>query len=873
MSEHTLMQPRACGFGSDGTVPRVLRYALSVAVALVFASLSLPSRGGAEEDPFVGIEEMVVTGEGESRLPIYDGISAIAFDAEHLEAIGAQDISDIAAFTPNLEIRTPFAASSPTLFIRGVGLRDFSASSSSSVAVYNDEIYMNAPAGQLAQLFDVKNIEVLRGPQATQYGRNASAGTLRVVTRKPTGTPGATASVAYGRFNQLDMNVAVENVLIPDHLSMRTAAKWSTRKGTTKNRCADSDYLDRPRLQDIDGRTDAGRQAALVFQVNTACYSASNVRQDIAPPGAGWVRGETGYVKEWVNDTRNWAARSIFRFEHPFLDMDWQLNLHGGQNRGDARQFQVIAASQGMLEQLPTPAPGGLDIDEYSDADNRVFTGRRRFVQIRSPFIGNPYEGDYDNVEKEKVDLFGASLTGEMTFGDYKVTSITGYEWNKRDTKVNFDGNPAPSLHVEFNNSSYQLTQELRLDFENEGDLTWQLGGMFLYDAINAENYFPFSLIAVAIDQRYSFLTRYATVWGEVSWEPAETFTLEAGIRINYEEKELDLSRQSVLPIPGSDLRLPVVFPVSSPHAGEQIPRRTAGSAAKEYGWAGKIVATWRPDTDVDFYLSYVRGWKGPHINSVVVNPGPDGTESGALSKPAESETIDSIETGIKARLFNGRVAFSSAFFYYDYQDLQTYALRNEVGATPAPELINADDADIFGVEMELDMRPFEGWAHPTFEMLWIRLSFAWLDAYYTDFVNVFPFQSAGDELVTRVASEDFTGNRLINAPEFSFIGFVAWPIDKDWGVVIPRVDWSYKDEVFFSAANSPLVAQDALWLVNMRVTYRSPNELFELAGWIENLTDQAYTEDVFNLARLRESILHAIGDPRTYGVTLTLKY
>jgi len=69
---------------------------------------------------------------------------------DYLDAIGANDISDVATFTPNLEIRTPFAASNPTLFIRGVGIRDFNANSSSSVAVYNDEIFMNSPAAQLA---------------------------------------------------------------------------------------------------------------------------------------------------------------------------------------------------------------------------------------------------------------------------------------------------------------------------------------------------------------------------------------------------------------------------------------------------------------------------------------------------------------------------------------------------------------------------------------------------------------------------------------------------------------------------------------------------------------------------------------------------
>ena len=171
----------------DRDFVRVLRLLLCATATFFFCSAAVAQDGA---DPFAGIEEMVVVGTAASSLFQNQEVSAIAFDEDYLDAIGANDISDVATFTPNLEIRTPFAASNPTLFIRGVGIRDFNANSSSSVAVYNDEIFMNSPAAQLAQLFDVENIDVLRGPQTTQYGRNASAGTIRTIARKPTGTPG-----------------------------------------------------------------------------------------------------------------------------------------------------------------------------------------------------------------------------------------------------------------------------------------------------------------------------------------------------------------------------------------------------------------------------------------------------------------------------------------------------------------------------------------------------------------------------------------------------------------------------------------------------------------------------------------------------------
>jgi len=171
-------------------------------------------------------------------------------------------------------------------------------------------------------------------------------------------------------------------------------------------------------------------------------------------------------------------------------------------------------------------------------------------------------------------------------------------------------------------------------------------------------------------------------------------------------------------------------------------------------------------------------------------------------------------------------------------------------------------------------VKPFEAWGPMILDQLWIHTTFAWLDSEYTDFVKrTTTTQAVGNTAVTNIIIEDFSGNRLINSPEFSFVGFVAWPLGGDWGALIPRVDWSFKDKIFFTQANIDVASQDALWLFNLRLTYKSPNDRFEISGWIENLTDQAYTLDVFNLARLNDTIVFAIGDPRTYGVTFRARF
>lgn len=888
---------------------RLTSLVLFALIALLVGLVPLSAQAQESDDPFAGIEEMVVVGTGASSLFQNQEVSAIAFDADYLDAIGANDISDVAQFTPNLEIRTPFAASNPTLFIRGVGIRDFNANSSSSVAVYNDEIYMNSPAGQLAQLFDTQNIDVLRGPQTTTYGRNSSAGTIRVITRKPTGTPGATGTVTYGRFNELSFEAAVENVIIPEMLSMRTAARWNQRDGTTKNRCADQDYAfpDRGPLRRL--RDDPVQQnRALIRYAHDSCYDGQNVDPTQAPPGAGFTVGQAGGVKEWVNDTRNWAARTIIRFQHPFLDMDWQLNLHGGQNRGDARQFQLIGVRQLPVDEFASSSPEG-DFDQYQDPDNRLFLNNfGAFRSISKPTDGNPYEGDYNNVEKEKIDLFGANITGRMSFGDYELISITGYEWNKRDTELNLDGNPFPGLEPNLRNKSYQLTQELRLDFDAGEGFSWQAGGMFLYEALtigcggassnggvqvpqiggaggtvgilghSCATNFTINAALPEANQTYSFFTRYAAAWYKFAWEPAETFTIKAGVRLNYEEKELNLLAQDFdclrgPAIPGSQRCTATEGPLVGGGPDVIYAPIAANAAAKEYGWAGDVIATWSPATDVNFYLRYARGWKGPSINGGIANPGSEGTPNADLATPVEPEIIDSVEMGLKGEFWANRIRMNWALFYYDYQDLQVFQLRNAAGGVPTQELINAGDADILGFEAEFDIKPFEGWGPALMDQIWIRLTFAWLDSKYTDFLVVQAINVPGEPPTAQVRLTDYTGNRLVNSPELSFIGFVAWPVGGDWGLLIPRLDWSFKDKVFFGPGNEELASQEALWIMNFRLTFKSPSETFELSGWIENLTDQAYTIDVFNLSRLRGSILHAVGDPRTYGLTFKARF
>ena len=186
------------------------------------------------------IEEILIFGsESEATGDFQAADSVTGFSTDDLAALGVQDIADLAGFTPNLEIVTS-GATTPTFFIRGVGLNDFNANSTGAVAIYRDDVAINAPALQLSTLFDVEAVNVLRGPQGTGLARNASAGAIKIYSRKPTGEFGGFVRSEFGNFGTRDFQGAVESPLFEDILSGRFAFRFSQRDGTMKNRCGNA---------------------------------------------------------------------------------------------------------------------------------------------------------------------------------------------------------------------------------------------------------------------------------------------------------------------------------------------------------------------------------------------------------------------------------------------------------------------------------------------------------------------------------------------------------------------------------------------------------------------------------------------------------
>ena len=349
------------------------------------------------------VEEITVIGDrgGPSGLETADSVTS--FDASDLEALGAQDIADIADFTPNLEI-VKTSSTSPNIFIRGVGLSDFNANATGAVAVYEDDVPKNLPGLQLTTLFDIARINVLKGPQGSGPGRNASAGAIKVYSRVPTGNYGAYLRSSVGNYNSRDFEGAVELPVYKDLVASRFAFRFSQRDGYQTNRCAGAP----PAPEISPGLTPFKQERVYPYWVsdpNDAVQSPITVQpnpRDTGYSGYCGERMESGVVyapngdfigvryhphdaipaglAETLNDQHRWGARGEFRLNSDEADMDWRLNLHGTRLNEFSFVGQPLGTNspQGNGELLPNGeevqgALIGTDVAEYRDRDVIAF--------------------------------------------------------------------------------------------------------------------------------------------------------------------------------------------------------------------------------------------------------------------------------------------------------------------------------------------------------------------------------------------------------------------------------------------------------------------------------------------------------------------
>ena len=208
-------------------------FAGSLAAALMASSV-MPVL--AQDQTGDAIEEIVVTAQKREESLQDTPISIAAFSAKDLETKGISGLTDLRANVPNLQL-TPFPNNAATtqIFMRGVGLADDQITQDGGVAVYMDGVYVARSQGLAMEVADLDRIEVLRGPQGTLYGRNATGGAINFITRKPDlGDFGFKGQVTLGNYDHRRFKAAV-NVPIGQTIAARLSYVNQRQDGFIRN--------------------------------------------------------------------------------------------------------------------------------------------------------------------------------------------------------------------------------------------------------------------------------------------------------------------------------------------------------------------------------------------------------------------------------------------------------------------------------------------------------------------------------------------------------------------------------------------------------------------------------------------------------------
>lgn len=175
--------------------------------------------------------EIVVTAQRRSESLQQVPISITAVTGDTLRKAGIQDTEQLVTLTPGLLVQRSVVGK---ISIRGVGNENYTIAGDPGVAVHSDGVYVARAAAGLFDLFDVERVEVLRGPQGTLYGRNATGGVINVIPNAPSDKLEARVAGEYGNYDALRIDGMV-NVPLSDGVAVRVAALRTVRDGFTRN--------------------------------------------------------------------------------------------------------------------------------------------------------------------------------------------------------------------------------------------------------------------------------------------------------------------------------------------------------------------------------------------------------------------------------------------------------------------------------------------------------------------------------------------------------------------------------------------------------------------------------------------------------------
>ncbi len=599
------------------------------------------------------VETVVVTAQRREQKLQDVGIAVTAITGGQLKALGLKDSTDLTKDVPGLKMNE-YTPSAVVFNIRGVSQNDFGDEQEPPVAVYQDDSYSSSFISSGFPMFDLARVEVLRGPQGTLFGRNATGGAIQFISAKPSHDFNGFVTVGTGSWQDRNIEAAI-NLPISDKIQTRLSGMQDNSDGYIKE--LDSNFPNRG----------AANHWAL---------------RDITD----WEPNDTTKVELNVRFARN-------PHEHSAGMYSWEAAYANSNNQGVYLPANMVNPNSNGVS-APAGLPPGADFYGYNNSAIDYQRG------------GNPFLVGTQGPSYTDRSLFAANLKIDSEVGAFHVTSITDVQDNTKHYLEDASASPSGWVTFAQGGNVRQYSEELRTSGHfGQHELVMGAFAMSVDGHYTASYALPSGFDGDYVPNvTFSQLTKSYAIFAQDEWTLPNNFKAILGARYWSDERQVNYNAFDTY---GEG----VIFNTHQVYAynwstGAQVTQgitvkpSDADKTFSDYSLRAEL--DYKPTKDILTYASFNRGTKSGGFTLSTATP-TAGTEASFLNGiPYKPEVLNAYEIGVKSTL-PLRSTLNLTAFYYDYQNYQAFTYYGQV------EVVVNKQAWEQGFEAEFATHPLPG--------------------------------------------------------------------------------------------------------------------------------------------------------------------
>jgi iron complex outermembrane recepter protein len=800
--------------------PCIFHVRKSLAIAVATALLAPAASVIAQDSSSFQLEEVRVTATRRGETDILSTpVAVTAISGDIAEAFSPRDLNEIAFEVPSLSMGTVSAFRSASFAMRGVAETTIILYKEPPVGVTIDDFVVPHLQSQNLEMFDIEQVEVLRGPQGTLFGKNTTAGVINVHTKRPlTDERSLDLRAEVGDFGTKKFQAALNVPLIEDKLAFRFAGM----------------------KLDSDG-----------FYENGASYGPL---ASFLPPSAAGTMVE--------GDGDDAGGDDVFSSRSKLL---WTPT----ENFSALFQFEYIR-DDGDTPPLVNESTEGYVFSAWGYTANKGDPLKNAGVTYRDDNLMKMSDG-------HRVDIDGYYLNLDWEIGDFSLHSVTGYREQESRLPNTYTGVPGPiSLFDATRNDDREtFQQEVRLVSNWDGPFNFVAGGFYqtnddtfcVLQIVGFLDFFGLGTPDGFFNENPLILCNQqdATAYAgflDGTYDISDRLHLSAGVRFNNEEKEwTGRPRRNIDAIDDGLFNGSLsIDDINDPIELANWSKYPSGVVEDDHSWSDptyRVTLAYDISEEWFGYAGYARGFRSGGYNDQL------GTTldpiTALAAEPVDPEYADSYEIGLKGDLFDGRANIALTGYWVTYEDAQRTFNVSFPNGGQETLFFNAAEMEVMGLEFEGSWRASEN--------LTLRANAAWMDAQFNEF--------SADTDYDGVVDIDLSDKEPTRAPE--------WMATADANYVYPlgsagdlafNVRVAYEDESLYAYSDvSPEydTTLDSKTLWDASVTFTAPEEKYFVRAIGKNLTDQRYRTGVLSVATIW--IMSAYGAPRYFGLEFGTKF